>query len=140
MTLVGFFSINALEISHRRPGLAEANQSLSRTVGTLMNAATDIDDANRHRPMSAQMRWWLGGPGTVAFAILATAAMPLWLPEGSAGIDHIVFPIVLFPLTWAAAFFYVVLEGNPRRCLAVMLGAIAMNSVLIAVAFLGGRT
>ncbi|MEO0624774.1 MAG: hypothetical protein AAFU49_06900 [Pseudomonadota bacterium] len=103
-----------------------------------MNTATDIDEANRHRTMSAQMRWWLGGPGTIAFAILATAAMPLWLPEGSAGLDHIVFPIVLFPLTWAAAFFYVVLERSPKRCLLVMLGVVALNSALIASAFVGG--
>ncbi|MEO0622177.1 MAG: hypothetical protein AAFU49_00395 [Pseudomonadota bacterium] len=86
----------------------------------------------------ATVRWWLGGAGSVVLSILAMAAMPLWLPKGSAGIDHIVFPVVLFPAIWAAVFFYVVLEGSPVRCLCVMLGATAINIALIAMAFLGG--
>lgn len=38
----------------------------------------------------------------VAFlaSVLMVAGATRWLPEGSAGIDHIVVPIILFPLIW----------------------------------------
>lgn len=84
------------------------------------------------------MRWILAGPLTVILAMLVTVAMPLWLPQGSAGIDHIVFPVVLFPLTWALLFFYVVLESRIVRCTAVFAGAITVNAALVASSLAGG--
>ncbi|MEM6488754.1 MAG: hypothetical protein AAF677_10895 [Pseudomonadota bacterium] len=82
-------------------------------------------------------RWILGGPATVVLAMLVTVAMPLWLPPGPAGLDHIVFPVLLFPATWAILFFYVVLKGNLARCTAVFVAVAAVNAGLIVAAFTG---
>lgn len=83
------------------------------------------------------VRWLLAGPGAVGSAIVATAAMPLWLPEGAAGIDHIVFPIVLFPAVWAVTFFYSILETQQIRALITMSVAFLLNTALVIGAFMG---
>ncbi|MEM9301544.1 MAG: hypothetical protein AAGE01_05505 [Pseudomonadota bacterium] len=55
-------------------------------------------------------------------ALLAMAASPLFLPKGNAGVDNIVMPIVLFPLYWAATFFYSVLDERVWRAGLVLVG------------------
>ncbi|MEM0945016.1 MAG: hypothetical protein AAGI70_13840 [Pseudomonadota bacterium] len=84
------------------------------------------------------MRWILGGPATLIGSLLSMASMPLFLPEGPAGVDHLVFPIVLFPAVWAALFLYASLEGNLRRGAALFTGLIVAQSLLVASAFVGG--
>lgn len=86
---------------------------------------------------SVLVRWLLAGPGAVGSAIVATAAMPLWLPEGSAGVDHIVLPIVLFPAVWAVIFFYSILETNQLRALITLSVALLLNTALVVSAFMG---
>ncbi|MEL7137885.1 MAG: hypothetical protein AAGE83_00790 [Pseudomonadota bacterium] len=83
------------------------------------------------------VRWITAGPVAVVLSALFTSAMPLWFPEGSAGVDHIVFPILLFPATWATIFFYAILETSQARSVIVMGGATVINLVLIAGAFWG---
>lgn len=60
-------------------------------------------------------RYWLAGPATLLLSIVVMAASSLWLPEGRAQVDHLVFPLVLFPLIWSVIFMYVVLENNQKR-------------------------
>ncbi|MEM6677506.1 MAG: hypothetical protein AAF675_06505 [Pseudomonadota bacterium] len=86
----------------------------------------------------ALVRWILGGPVTVILALLATAAMPIWLPEGAAGIDHLVIPIVLFPATWALIFFYAVMETRPFRMVVVFVAGTIVNLAFVAQALVGG--
>ena len=49
------------------------------------------------------------------------AGMPLWLPRGAAGIDHIVLPLILLPAVWAALFFHAVLDRSLARVALVAL-------------------
>lgn len=89
------------------------------------------------RPVAT--RWLLAGPGALLAAILFMAAMPVWMSGGTAGIDNIVYPIVLAPLFWAIAFTYTCLEENLPRGVAVISAAILLQGALVAVALLGGN-
>lgn len=81
-------------------------------------------------------RTLLAGPGALITAVVAMAAMPVWLPPGTAGIDNLVFPLVLFPLIWAAAFFYACLDENLIRAAVTLLAATGLNGAVVAWAFL----
>lgn len=78
-------------------------------------------------------RWLLGGPMAVLIAILTMGAMPLWFPAGAAGVDHLIFPLILFPALWAVPFFYAILTENLRRAALVMTGLAIVNAACIAV-------
>ncbi|RKQ72383.1 hypothetical protein [Oceanibaculum indicum] len=78
-------------------------------------------------------RWLLGGPMAILIAILAMGAMPLWFPVGAAGVDHLIFPLILFPALWAIPFFYAILAENLRRATLVMTGIAILNAAGIAV-------
>ncbi|MEM7529880.1 MAG: hypothetical protein AAF416_19845 [Pseudomonadota bacterium] len=103
---------------------------------TLPNGIRVVGRTIENRP--TLMRWILAGPITAILAVLLTAAMPLWLPEGAAGVDHIVFPIVLFPATWALLFFYAVLETSQLRSAIVFGAGLVVNTLLVLWAFFGG--
>ncbi|MEM7506203.1 MAG: hypothetical protein AAF415_05620 [Pseudomonadota bacterium] len=89
--------------------------------------------AIRARPVLA--RWLLAGPGAVALAVATVMAAPLWLPEGTAGIDHLVWPLVLAPLAWAIACFYPLLASDPARAAGIMGVLTGVQAVLIATGF-----
>lgn len=83
-------------------------------------------------------RWLLAGPATLIAALMSMASMPLFLPEGRAGIDHLAFPIVLFPAIWALLFFYTCLEARLGRAIITMTALIGAQTLLILSAFMGG--
>jgi len=70
------------------------------------------------------------------FAIIVTAGSSKWLPQGAAGVNHIVFPIVVFPFVWAA--FAIWLYGARRRLRAWLCvgGLTAVHIGLIVHGFL----
>ena len=80
----------------------------------------------RARRWQTAARVTLAGPVTVLLSALVFAGMPLWLPRGAAGIDHIMLPLLLLPAVWAALFFYAVLD---RSLVRVALVALAIGSV-----------
>ena len=80
-------------------------------------------------------RWLLAGPGVVLAALLSMATMPLWLPAGEAGVNNLAFPLVLAPLLWAIAFFYVALESDLVRAALVICGLIAAQFFVAVAAF-----
>jgi hypothetical protein len=77
----------------------------------------------------------MAGPLTLFAAAVTMAATPLWWPKGAAGVDHLVFAILLFPAFWAVYVFYALIESRPVRGLIVMLAAIGLNGALIAMQF-----
>jgi hypothetical protein len=87
-------------------------------------------------------RWQLGarialaGPVAVLLSVLIFAGMPLWLPRGAAGIDHIVMPLILLPAVWAVLFFHAVLDRSLARvalvAAAIGIGHVAMLAVHFA--------
>ncbi|MEM9139527.1 MAG: hypothetical protein AAGB15_06815 [Pseudomonadota bacterium] len=82
------------------------------------------------------VRWILAGPVALILAILAMASMPFWFPGGAAGIDHIVFPIVLFPLIWTATVVYPCIDDNVPRAVLTMTGLCLLCGGLVASAFM----
>ncbi len=94
------------------------------------------DHATSFRYLSSG-RFWMAGPVTLIIAVFIMAAMSLWFPKGQAGIDHLVFPLVLFPLIWATVFFYVVLDRHLKRVGLVMLLLFLMNGLPVIASVLG---
>lgn len=74
----------------------------------------------------------LAGPLAFVAAGLVMGGGALWLPEGAAGIDNLVLPIVLFPAIWALVFFYACLDRRIGRAYRVVLAAALLNAALIA--------
>lgn len=85
---------------------------------------------------AAKRRAWsrglLAGPVCFATAALVMAGGALWLPEGPAKIDNMVLPIVLFPMIWAALFFYLMLDRRLARAWLVAGLLLASHAALIS--------
>ncbi|MCX7069716.1 MAG: hypothetical protein NTW01_01805 [Gammaproteobacteria bacterium] len=80
----------------------------------------------------AWLRGILAGPVCFIAAALVMAGGALWLPEGPAKIDNMVLPIVLFPVIWAALFFYLMLDHRLGRAWLVALLLVAGHAGMIA--------
>ena len=87
---------------------------------------------------SLVVRWILAGPVAVAVAVAIMAAMPLWFPEGRAGVDHLILPLILFPAIWAVAFFYACLTENLSRAGVTLMGLLLINAAAAGWAIWGG--
>lgn len=87
-------------------------------------------------PAAPRLRAWIRGllAGPIAFiaswVLMAGAA--LYLPKGAAGIDNLVFPVVLFPLIWALLFLYSLTDPRLLRAGAVMAAILLTHGGLIA--------
>ena len=93
-----------------------------------MSANTPDTPAGQGRgPLIA--RWIVAGPLVLVASILVMAGMTAWFPEGAAGINHLAFPILLFPAIWALLFFYALLDVRPWRAGAVILALALANGV-----------
>lgn len=82
-------------------------------------------------------RFWLAGPITLMLSIFTMAAMSLWFPPGIANVNHLVFPLVLFPLIWATSFFYSVLEVNIKRAWISLILVLLANAVPVIASIAG---
>lgn len=78
-------------------------------------------------------RWLLAGPLTLIMTLLIMAGMSVWIPAGAARLNNIALPVILFPLIWAAVFFYAVLDDKLPRVAAVMTAAMLGHIVLIMI-------
>lgn len=79
----------------------------------------------------------LAGPMALVLAVLAMAGLPALLPVGAGGVNHVVFPVLGFPLIWAALAVVPVVADRLARCgWAYLAGLLAMG-VLIACSLLG---
>ncbi|MEM6273826.1 MAG: hypothetical protein AAF735_01170 [Myxococcota bacterium] len=66
------------------------------------------------------------------FAVVVTAGSTKWMPPGRGGIDHIIVPVVLFPVIWIV--FVVPLYVARRRFWAwAVAGAITLVHLGLAV-------
>ncbi len=84
----------------------------------------------------AAFRWVLAGPGALLAGLLLMASLPLLLPKGAGGLDHLVFPLILAPLLWAVAFFYALLERDMARGALVFAAAILFMAGAIVAVFI----
>lgn len=76
-------------------------------------------------------RWILCGPVAFAVTFLTMMGMALWWPVGAARVNNIIMPIVLFPLIWAAAVFYALLDDNLPRAVGVMIVLVLGHWILL---------
>ncbi|MEO9902096.1 MULTISPECIES: hypothetical protein [Alphaproteobacteria] len=83
------------------------------------------------------VRWILCCPGAFVASAAIMAVLPLWLPHGAAEIDHLVFPILMFPGIWAAVFFYACLERDLIRATSVITALIAVTGLMAVLAATG---
>lgn len=113
--------------------MTQRSQDRSTRGRASLSAAAAAIDA---RP--ATTRWLLAGPGAVLATLATMMAAPVWLPAGSAGVNHLAFPILLAPLIWSVPFFYACLEENLPRGAAVIVGATLAQGVVAAMAMAGG--
>ncbi len=81
-------------------------------------------------------RWVLAGPVVLAVSLLFTMSLAVVLPAGPAGVDNIVWPLVLAPVLWAMLFIYVCLEESLQRAAAILgvAGVLSAVSVTLALA------
>ncbi|WP_240433604.1 hypothetical protein [Solimonas sp. K1W22B-7] len=97
-----------------------------------MNTASISADA-----AASGRRFWsrfaLAGPVTFLCAALVMCGGALWLPKGTAQIDNLVMPIVLFPAIWAALFFYAYLDRSLARAWAVIGGLSLLHAAVIGI-------
>ena len=85
----------------------------------------------------ASGRFWLAGPLAFLVSVTAMGTTSLWFPQGNAGVDHLVFPLIFFPLYWVTAFVYSLLETKLSRA-AVILGALfVVNGGVMAASIAG---
>ncbi len=96
-----------------------------------------VEKNNQRWRYLVSTRFWLAGPVTLIVSVVIMAAMSLWLPEGNAQIDHLVVPLILFPLIWSCVFFYVVLENNLKKSSIVMLILFLINGGAVMASILG---
>lgn len=81
-------------------------------------------------------RYFWAGPWAFINSLLVMTGMAVWLPRGSAQVDNLVIPLVLFPLIWAVLFFYACLDRQLRRVMLVNLGLTGFHTVLLLWHFL----
>ena len=73
----------------------------------------------------------LAGPVAALLSAMIFAGMPLWMPRGAAGIDHIIMPLILLPAVWAGLFFYAVLDRSLVRVAIVALAIGVTHSAML---------
>src|SRR5262245_25221859 len=83
-----------------------------------------------HRRWQTVARVVLAGPIAVVLSVMVVAGMPLWLPRGAAGIDHIVLPLILLPAVWGALFFHAVLDRSLAR-VALVAAVVGITHVVM---------
>ncbi|WP_227268772.1 hypothetical protein [Roseobacter weihaiensis] len=81
-------------------------------------------------------RWIFAGPAALVLALLAMASLPFALPAGRGGVNHLVLPVVLFPVLWTAFVILPVATRNLPRIAALYLGLAFFFLLLIVGAFL----
>lgn len=90
--------------------------------------------APRQRGPSAAIRGLIAGPLVLACSVLVMAGMPIYLPAGAGGADHIAFSVLLFPLIWAALFFYAIMEKRQWRSAVILIVLSGLNAIPVVAA------
>ncbi|WP_348675465.1 hypothetical protein [uncultured Abyssibacter sp.] len=98
----------------------------------MTTTTVDTSTAPGKPRLRAWMRGVLAGPLAFIASWILMAGAALYLPKGAAGIDNMVFPVVLFPLIWALLFLYSLLDRRLLRAYGVVMLLLAVHGGLIA--------
>ncbi|MEM8785680.1 MAG: hypothetical protein AAGF19_07480 [Pseudomonadota bacterium] len=118
-------------MSNSDENTTDLDQPSATLRGRLTRRLTGLSDWLNRRPTT--VRWVLAGPVVLIVSRSSMAAIPFWCPKGAAGVDHLVFPVILFPIIWSAFFFYAVMSDRLLTTSAVLVGAIGGQLALILV-------
>jgi len=97
-----------------------------------------LNALDRHiAPRAVFWRWILAGPVAFVLSVLMMAMLPLVLPPGSGGINHLVLPVLFFPLLWSLCCIWPVATETLGRCLVTYAGlSVLCLTAIIANVFL----
>jgi hypothetical protein len=90
-----------------------------------------MTDASTER-LRRWLRGLLAGPIALAAAVLVMTGSALWLPPGTAQVNNLVVPVILFPLLWTAFFLYACLDKRLARAYVIVGAFAAANAGLLA--------
>ena len=101
---------------------------------------TEPDFEGRVRPRQDRshrtLRWLLAAPGALLISILMMASFPMVLPKGAGGVNHLLFPVLAFPLIWATLIILPVSTRRVLRMAWVYAGLLALCLAIIGLSFL----
>lgn len=103
-----------------------------RRRGAFLSYLTHFQLIERWNARPLRTRWIAAGPLAFLAALLSMASMPHGLPVGAGGVDHLVMPVVLFPLLWAILIVVPLLPEQPGKVQAAYIAMILAELVLIA--------
>lgn len=75
---------------------------------------------------------------TLVFALVIIAGATKWLPPGAAGVNHIIIPIIAFPLVWIVCALALYGAERRGRAWAITGGVVLVHMVLIVIGFAVG--
>jgi len=79
------------------------------------------------------VRWILAGPVALMATLITMMGMAIWWPEGTARIDNIAMPVILFPLIWAGFFLYAIIAENLVMAIGLTGAVITVNLLLLVI-------
>lgn len=81
------------------------------------------------------LRWFLAAPCAFVISILVMASFPMVLPKGAGGVNHLVFPVLAFPLIWATLIILPVSSLEIRKLALIYGGLLGVCLTIIALSF-----
>ena len=114
--------------------LPNRETSMADTFALPRRGLSWIETRVEQRPIL--WRWLLAGPLALILGILSMAGLPMVLPAGAGGINHLVLPVVLFPLLWSVFIVLPVSTARVGRMAMIYGGLTVLLLFIIAMAFL----
>lgn len=81
-------------------------------------------------------RWILAGPMGFVLSVLTMATLPLVLPSGAGGINHILMPVLFFPLIWAGYILWPLVADRIARCAAWYFALLLISLIVLLLNFI----
>lgn len=104
-----------------------------------------VDDEAQHPPEPRPdpsprtvliLRWILALPVSLIASVLVMAVLTYLVPDGAAGINHLVLPVVLFPVIWAGFVTYVLIADRVWRTTKIMALIIGLSIAVVSIGFI----
>ena len=81
-------------------------------------------------------RWILAGPIGFILSILSLASLPHLLPAGAGGVNHLLLPVIFFPVLWSIYIIWPVMAVRLGLCALLFLALFFICVVTVAAGLL----
>ncbi|MEP5759084.1 MAG: hypothetical protein ABJ327_07205 [Litoreibacter sp.] len=78
-------------------------------------------------------RWVLAGPLGFILSILSLTGLPHLLPVGAGGVNHLLLPVILFPVLWTIYIVWPVMTERLGLCTLCFITLFAVLTVTLIV-------